>query len=195
SKSLDNFLTIREILADYPGEVLRYYLLTSHYRSPLNYSDDSIGQAQQALGRLYIAIRGLPDSDAPVDEEWLGRFQAAMNDDFNTPDALSVIHDLATEVNRLRAESHHDAAALANTLRILTQTLGVLGADPELFLQGGASADEGSLSADEINALIARRAQARTDGDYAEADRIRDVLVQAGIVLEDAGAQTQWRRG
>ncbi|MEM7252124.1 MAG: cysteine--tRNA ligase [Pseudomonadota bacterium] len=193
SKSLDNFLTIREALEDYPGEVLRYYMLTSHYRSPLNYSDESITQAGQALSRLYIALRGLALTDDSIDSQWLADFRKAMDDDFNTPEALAVLHECATEVNRLRAESESDAASLAMSLRGLGEVLGLLDADPETFLQAGGSDD--ALSAGTIEALLAERATARARKDFAEADRIRDRLVDGGIILEDSGGETQWRRG
>ncbi len=196
SKSLGNFSTLRDVLERYPAEAVRFFMLSSHYRSPLNYAEDHLRQADAALRRLYTALRGIGGSpaDAP-DAGWLTRFRAAMDDDFNTPEAISVLFDLAREVNRARepgAEDRGRASVLAGTLRALGAALGLLGADPEAYLHG-ESAGDGPDDA-EIEAMIAERSAARARKDWAEADRWRDVLTAAGIVLEDGAEGTVWRR-
>jgi len=193
SKSLGNFFTVREVLARYRPEVLRYFILTSHYRSPLNYSDENLEQAKAALGRLYLALRGLPHAAAAPESAHRRRFVAAMNDDFNTSEALAVLFELAREINRLRSEDAEAAARLGAELRELGGVLGLLQADPEIYLKG-EDAGEG-LAAEEIEALIARRTAARKRRDWAEADRIRDALAAQGILLEDGPQGTRWRRG
>ncbi|HDP88717.1 MAG TPA: cysteine--tRNA ligase [Thioalkalivibrio sp.] len=194
SKSLGNFFTVREILARYRPEEVRYFILTSHYRSPLNYADAQLDNARGALTRLYTALRGLPGTtpaEAPAARE---RFHAAMQDDFNTPEALAVLFDLARDVNKAReAGDAATAAALAATLRELGSLLGLLGESPEAYLQGGAAA-AGGLADAEIDALIEARNAARANRDWAEADRIRDALKAQGVVLEDGAGGTSWRR-
>ena len=187
SKSLGNFFTIREILAQYDAEVVRFFILRAHYRSPLNYSDTHLDDARASLTRLYIALRG---SDATVDEiDWAqpqaARFQAAMDDDFNTPEAMAVLFDLAAESNR------GDTRAM-QLLRSLGKILGLLQADPEVFLK--APARKAGISDADIEALIAARQAARLSKNFAESDRIRDELSAAGVVLEDAAGITRWRR-
>ncbi|MCB1874883.1 MAG: cysteine--tRNA ligase [Chromatiales bacterium] len=194
SKSLGNFFTIREIMARYRPEEIRYFILTSQYRSPLNYSDVQLDNARGALQRFYTALRGLPDAQAAGGEDWRERFQAAMDDDFNTPEALAVLFDLAREINRLRTEDLQKAAALAAELRALAAVLGLLQEDPDAYLKAAGSQDESGLADAQIDDLIARRKQARVDKDWAEADRIRDVLKEAGVVLEDGAGGTTWRR-
>ena len=187
SKSLGNFFTIREILKQYDAEVVRFFILRAHYRSPLNYSDAHLDDARASLTRLYIALRG---SETTVDEiDWAqpqaARFQAAMDDDFNTPEAIAVLFDLAAESNR------GDTRA-TQLLRSLGKTLGLLQADPEMFLKTPARAS--GISDAEIEALIAARQAARLAKNFAESDRIRDVLTAAGVILEDAAGSTRWRR-
>jgi cysteinyl-tRNA synthetase len=196
SKSLGNFFTVREILQRYRPEEIRYFILSSHYRSPLHYSDDNLDKARGALQRLYTALRDTRvDAVAGVEADYETRFQVAMNDDFNTPEALAVLFDLARALNRAREQDSNDVARLANTLLQLANRLGILQADPASYLRGqrDAGAREGPSDAD-IEALIARREQARTDRDWGEADRIRDELTGLGIVLEDGGGGTRWRR-
>ena len=193
SKSLGNFFTVRGVLERYPAEAVRFFMLSSHYRSPLNYSEDRLRQADAALRRLYTALRGFGGSPDEPDAEWLARFRAAMDDDFNTPEAISVLFELAREVNRAREPGTVDrAGALAGTLRVLGATLGLLGTDPEAYLRGEPAA--GGPGDAEIEAMIAERAAARARRDWAEADRWRDSLAAAGVVIEDGAQGTVWRR-
>jgi cysteinyl-tRNA synthetase len=191
SKSLGNFFTIREVLKKYDPEVVRYFILASHYRSPLNYGDESLEQAKSALTRLYTALKDLPGAPAPVATEHEQRFNAAMDDDFNTPVAVAVLFDLAHDINRLRAAEPARAAALAAVLRQLGGVLGLLQRGAESFLQAGASA---GLSSDAIEALIAERLAARRARNWAESDRIRAELKAKGVLLEDQAGGTTWRR-
>lgn len=188
SKSLGNFFTIREVLKQVDPEVVRFFILRAHYRSPLNYSDAHLDDARVALARLYTALKETPPDDAPLDagDVHAQRFADAMNDDFNTPIAISVLFDLASEANR----SHSPAAA--RQLKALANRLGLLERAPQAFLQGGAP--EGMTDAD-VAGQIAARAQAKKDRNFAEADRIRADLLAKGIVLEDKpGGLTDWRR-
>ncbi|WP_349616878.1 cysteine--tRNA ligase [Azotobacter salinestris] len=190
SKSLGNFFTIREVLEKYHPEVVRYLLVSSHYRSPINYSEDSLREARAALERFYNALKGLPDAQPAGGEEFVARFTAAMDDDFNTPEACAVLFELAREVNRLRESDLAAAAGLAARLRELAGLLGVLRFEPEAFLQAGA---EGRVDAAQVEALIAARLAARAEKNWAESDRIRDQLTAMGVVLEDGKGTTTWR--
>ena len=196
SKSLGNFRTVRDLLQRYRPEVLRYFLLSSHYRSPVNFSDSALESARAALDRLYTALRGVtpkkPESDEAMGE-YGRRFFAAMDDDFNTPEALAVLFDLARDLNRAKQEGRREEAErLAGIMVALGEILGLLQEDPEQWFKGGEG--EGGLSDAEVEALIERRNQARREKNWAEADRIRDQLKEAGIQLEDTPEGTTWRR-
>jgi cysteinyl-tRNA synthetase len=215
SKSLGNFFTIREVLKKYDAEVVRFFILRAHYRSPLNYSDAHLDDAKGALTRLYTALKGAPPPSAPsqalpppvgegsklpspiggrageggaVDwnEPHAQRFKSAMDDDFNTPEAVAVLFELANEVNR------GQLAEAASQLKALSNVLGLLQRDPIEFLQGSAAGD--GLDDAAIDAQIAARNSAKKAKNYSESDRIRKELLAAGIVLEDSAAGTTWRR-
>ena len=190
SKSLGNFFTIREVLQKYHPEVVRYFLVSSQYRSPINYSEDSLKEAKGALERFYHALKGLPDAPAAGGDAFVSRFSEAMDDDFNSPEACAVLFEMVREVNRLRDTDVQAAAGLAARLKELAGVLGVLQLEPEAFLQAGA---EGKVDAAEVEALIAARLQARSDKNWAESDRIRDQLTAMGVVLEDGKGGTTWR--
>ena len=188
SKSLGNFFTIREVLAKYDPEVVRFFILRAHYRSPLNYSDVHLDDARGALTRLYTALKAVPAAAGSFDpaEAHARRFAAAMNDDFNTPEALAVLFDLANELNRTRSPE------LARQLKGLAGVLGLLEREPQAFLHAGASDD--GLSAEAIETMIGERAAAKKAKNFAEADRLRKALADAGVVLEDGPQGTSWRR-
>ena len=210
SKSLGNFFTIREVLARYDAEVVRFFMLRAHYRSPLNYSDQHLDDARSALTRLYTALKNVPPQATAIDwnDAYAVRFKAAMDDDFNTPEAVAVLFDLAAEANRSQS------AIAAGRLRALGGILGLLGQDAVEFLQGRAASgavqmkpvepkgsaqtDPGAsaptLNRDEIERSIAERAAAKKAKNYAEADRIRKALLEAGVVLEDTPQGTTWRK-
>ncbi|MEH0835337.1 cysteine--tRNA ligase [Pectobacterium cacticida] len=193
SKSLNNFFTVRDVLAYYDPETVRYFLMSGHYRSQLNYSEDNLKQARASLERLYTALRGTNPQAAPQGgDEFEVRFREAMDDDFNTPEAYSVLFDMAREVNRLKAEDQQAADHLASVLRKLAGVLGLLAQDPETFLQNSVQADNDEVK--EIEALIQQRKDARAAKDWALADRARDRLNEMGIVLEDGPQGTSWRR-
>ena len=191
SKSLGNFFTIREVLAKYDPEVLRYFILTSHYRSPLNYSDQHLDNARNALTTLYTALRGITPAAAYTASEYSDRFTAAMDNDFATPEAQSVLFEMAHEINRLRNNDMTQAASLATELKALAGMLGLLQRQADEFLQAGRG---DSLSADKIDEMIAQRNAARANKDFALADQIRQALTDLGIVLEDGAGGTTWRR-
>jgi cysteinyl-tRNA synthetase len=195
SKSLGNFFTVREILARYRPEVVRFFILNSHYRSPLNYCDENLDEANAALTRLYTALRGTASAVANDGADaYRERFDAAMNDDFNTPEAIAVLFELAREANRARGGEAGEAAALAAAMKDLGGVLGLLQADPEDFLQAAGAASGEGPDAAEIENLIQQRLAARKAKNWAEADRIRDALKDQGVVLEDGAGGTTWRR-
>ena len=190
SKSLGNFFTIREVLEKYHPEVVRYLLVSSHYRSAINYSEDSLREAKGALERFYNALKGLPDAAPAGGDAFVERFATAMDDDFNSPEACAVLFEMAREINRLRETDLQAAAGLAARLKELAGVLGVLQLEPEAFLQAGAA---GKVDAAEVEALIAARLQARAEKNWGESDRIRDQITAMGVVLEDGKGGTTWR--
>jgi cysteinyl-tRNA synthetase len=190
SKSLGNFFTIREVLEKYHPEVVRYLLVSSHYRSPINYSEESLREARGALDRFYHAMKGLPMAAPAGGEVYTERFAAAMDDDFNTPEACAVLFEMAREVNRLRDQDVHAAAGLASWLKQLAEVLGVLQLEPDDYLRAGA---EGKVDEASVERLIQARLDARAAKNWAESDRIRDELTAMGVVLEDGKGGTTWR--
>jgi len=194
SKSLGNFFLIRDVLKSFDPEVLRFFMLRAHYRSPINYSDAQLEESRSGLARLYTALAQVTSiGDAPVDSHnpWVKRFAAAMNDDFNTPEAIAVLFDLASEVNRAQGA---EKQALSSTLRGLGKTLNFLQRDPTQFLQSGSKEQDG-LSPSQIDQQIAARLAAKQAKDFAQADGIRKALLEQGIILEDKpGGITEWRR-
>ncbi|MCK0105318.1 cysteine--tRNA ligase [Marinobacter sp. S0848L] len=194
SKSLGNFFTIREILETYPAEVVRYFLVSSHYRSQVDYSADSLAEASRTLTKLYHALRGVKpaSSDEVPETEHDRRFAEVMDDDFNTAGAIAVLHAVANDINQHRREGNEEKAAYSAAVLVrLGGVLGLLQQDPEAFFQ----ADTGSeLSVADIEAMIQARAEARKAKDFAESDRIRDELLEKGIVLDDSREGTSWRR-
>jgi len=196
SKSLGNFFTVREVLQRYRPEIIRFFILSSHYRSPLNYSDEHLDEAGAALTRLYTALRGVETAEAPIEADYKARFEQAMDDDFNTPVALSVLFDLARELNKVKENNREKAVQLAATLRYLGGLLGILQDDPDTFLKGGAIAGSStlSLSNEQIEQQIQARLEAKKNKDWSTADRIRDELKEQGIILEDVPGGTNWRR-
>jgi cysteinyl-tRNA synthetase len=185
SKSLGNFFTIRDVLAQYDAETVRFFLLRTHYRTALNYSDAHLDDARTGLRRLYTALLKTPPASADVAVDWTqpypARFKAAMDEDFGTPESVAVLFDLASEVNR------SGEARSAAQLRALGACLGLLQQDPEKFLQSGSGVDT-----DAIARLIDQRAQAKAARDFALADTIRKQLLEQGIVLKDSAAGTTW---
>ena len=183
SKSTGNFFTIADVLKKHHPEVVRYFLLSSHYRSPLNYTEDNLVLAGRALMRLYQSIKDVPLVEGELDSGWVSQYNSAMNDDFNTPVALSVLFQLSHEINKTKSPT------LAATLKHLAGTLGLLQDVAEKFLQAGLADEE----TNDVNKLIEERLQARSAKDWAKADEIRKTLLARGIELEDGAEGTTWR--
>ncbi|MGS0497372.1 cysteine--tRNA ligase [Pseudoalteromonas sp. S1727] len=191
SKSLDNFFTVRDVLNEYDAESVRYFLISGHYRSQLNYSQENLDQARSSLERIYTALRNVEPIACELESnEYVAKFRKAMNDDFNTPEALPVLFELAKELNRVKDSDAEQAGKLAYTLRSIGEVLGVAQQAPEMFLQGGQADDEVA----EIEALIVKRNDARANKDWAAADEARDALNALGVVLEDSAGKTTWRK-
>ena len=188
SKSLGNFFTIREVLERYDAEVVRFFILRAHYRSPLNYSDAHLDDAKRSLDSLYFTLRDVPAKAVVIDwnNEYAGRFAAALNEDFDSSGAIAVLFELAAEANRQKS------AELSGLLKALAAVIGLLEREPMAYLQGGAGA--GGLDEAAIEQMIVDRAAAKKNKNFAEADRIRDELKAAGIVLDDSQQGTSWRR-
>ncbi len=190
SKSLNNFFTLRSVLQEYDAETVRFFLTSSHYRSQLNYSQENLSQARSSLERLYIALRDIELTEISLsDNVYAQRFEKAMNDDFNCPEAMAVLFDLAKEINRLKAEQDSKSAELAFVLVKLGEVLGIAQNSPEAFLQGDLD-DESTI----IEALIKQRNDARADKNWAAADEARDKLNEMKISLEDSANGTTWRK-
>ena len=188
SKSLGNFFTIREILDKYPAEVVRFLLLSSQYRSAINYSEDSLKEAQTKLDRFYNTLAGIEVGEVKdLANEYSERFHASMDDDFNTPEAIAVLFELARAINKTSGE---EQAALAGQLKFLGSVLGCLQSDPQSFLQGGADEDEAAW----VESMIVKRADAKKAKDFKTADAVRDELLAKGIVLRDSPEGTTWSR-
>lgn len=190
SKSLGNFFTIRDVLEKYHPEVVRYLLVSSHYRSPINYSEDNLREARSALERFYLTLKGIESIPAAGGESYVDRFTKAMDDDFNAPEACSVLFEMAREVNRVDKQDPQAAAGLAARMKELAAVLGILQLEPDTFLQAGS---EKRVDAAQVEALIAARLAARENKNWAQSDRIRDELTALGIVLEDGKDGTGWR--
>jgi cysteinyl-tRNA synthetase len=193
SKSLGNFFTVREVLKQYKPEIIRFFILSSHYRSPLNYSDESLNDANAALTRLYTALRGVKNvEDAAVEEDYKTRFEQAMDDDFNTPVALAVLFDLARDLNKVKTHEPEKVDVLAASLKQLASLLGLLQDDPEAFLKGSGEAVFGE---ENIDQQIQARLDAKKAKDWALADKIRNELKEQCVILEDSpDGTTSWRR-
>ncbi|MCL1093216.1 cysteine--tRNA ligase [Shewanella kaireitica] len=191
SKSLNNFFTIRDVLNHYDAATVRYFLLSGHYRSQLNYSEENLKQAKSGLERIYTALKDLDLTVAVAPaEEFVAQFKRAMDDDFNTPEAYSVLFEMVREINRLKLTDMTQASALGVALKELADVLGILGQDVDTFFKGEGSDDEVA----EIEALIAERNRARTEKDWPAADVARDGLNALGVILEDGPEGTTWRK-
>ncbi len=192
SKSLGNFFTIRDVLEKYDAEVVRMFLSSVHYRSYIDYSEESLKEARSKLDRFYQALNDIEVSEPDTDNDYQQRFDAAMDDDFNTPQAFAVMFELVNELNTAKRDNSVKAASLAAQLKHLGGVLGLLQQHPADFLQGEAK--EGGLSNDAIETLIQQRADAKANKDYAESDRIRDELAAQGVILKDSREGTSWYR-
>ena len=193
SKSLNNFFTLRSVLDEYDAETVRFFLTSSHYRSQLNYSQDNLTQARASLERLYTALRDVtPVTVALAGNEYVNRFEKAMNDDFNCPEAMPIIFELSKEINRVKEQDANKAGELAYILIELGKVLGIAQSSPEEFFKGNVENDS---EAEEIEALIKQRNDARATKDWALADEARDKLKAMNVILEDSAGKTTWRKG
>jgi len=195
SKSLNNFFTIRDVLKRYRSETVRYFMLSSHYRSQLSYGEDNLDSADAALERFYLSLRDIDLTDLPeIDEsnEYVLKFKCAMDDDFNTPEAVAVLFEITKEINRNKQNKPQLSTELASILIKLGGVLGIVQQSPNDFLKAGASNDD--IDVELVESLITERKQAREDKNWSRADEIRDQFIQMGIVLEDKEGKTTWRR-
>lgn len=194
SKSLNNFFTLRDVFQHHDPETVRYLMVASHYRSPINYAPDSLEEAHRSLTRLYTALSDVTAVQGEVPAEYAERFHVAMDDDFNTSLAMAVLFDLARTLNRAKRDGDDSAPALAFELKRLSHMLGLLERAPEAFLQAGQGDHKDELPADEIQTIIDARNAARKAKDFAESDRLRDQLAAHGIILKDSREGTTWTR-
>ena len=193
SKSLGNFFTLRDVMKDYKAEEIRYFIIGSHYRSQLNYSEDQLNNARSGLQRLYGALLGAEPVEVPQATKYQEQFDQALCDDFNTANAMAVLFDLARDINREKTDNPEYANSLASLLKYLAGIIGLLQDDAEIYLKSQVSGATG-LTDEVIEAMIQQRLDARKNKDWGEADRIRDELVDAGISIEDGAGETRWRR-
>ncbi|MEE8366561.1 MAG: cysteine--tRNA ligase [Gammaproteobacteria bacterium] len=193
SKSLGNFFTLREVLLEYKAEEIRYFIMSSHYRSQLNYSKEQLDNARSALHRLYSALLDTDSVDVPQNTKYQQDFEQALKDDFNTANAVAVLFDLVREINRTKAEKMGDVDSLASLLRYLAGIIGLLQSDPEVYLKSMV-AGSSDLADEIVEAMVQQRLEARNNKDWAAADRLRDELSAAGITIEDSNEGTRWRR-
>ncbi|PHS19100.1 MAG: cysteine--tRNA ligase [Kangiella sp.] len=196
SKSLGNFFTIKDVLSKFRAETVRYFLLSSHYRSQLNYSEDNLKSANSGLERFYVALSDLDLANLPEmdrSSDYVKRFETAMDDDFNTPEAIAVLFDVAKAINRSKDNEPTEALKLASVLVGLGEIIGIVQQDPQTFLTQAVGNEE--QDNEKIEALIIERNQAREDKNWTKADEIRDKFVEMNIILEDKNGKTTWRRG
>ena len=193
SKSLGYFFTLREVMKDYKAEEIRYFILGSHYRSPLNYSEEQLINARSGLQRLYGAVLNTEPADVPQDSKYKQQFEQALCDDFNTANAMGVLFDLARDINREKSANSESANSLASLLKYLAGIIGLLQDNAETYLKSQVSGAKG-LADELIEEMIQQRLDARKNKNWGEADRIRDKLVDAGISIEDGADGTRWRR-
>ena len=194
SKSLGNFFTIKEVLKKYQPEVIRFFILSSHYRSPLNYSVENLDEAKSALTRLYTALKESNSNNVGADKDYLTQFNSYMDDDFNTPKAISLLHEIAKKINRNEDKIHEESKILASTLKKLGSILGLLESESQDFLKGKNSENKDDVDTDHINDLIRQRNIARDKKDFEKADEIRRQLAELDVTLEDTEDSTDWRR-
>ena len=194
SKSLGNFFTIKEVLKKYQPEVVRFFILSSHYRSPLNYSVENLDEAKSSLTRLYTALKEFNSDNVSADQDYTNQFNSYMDDDFNTPKAISLLHEIARKINRNEDKTHEEPKRLASTLKKLGAVLGLLESEPQDFLKGKSNENKENADTDYINELIRQRNIARDKKDFEKADKIREQLAELDVTLEDTEGSTDWRR-
>jgi cysteinyl-tRNA synthetase len=193
SKSLGNFFTLREVLQEYKAEEIRYFIMSSHYRSQLNYSKEQLDNSRSALHRLYSALLDTDSIDVPQNTKYQQDFEQALKDDFNTVNAVAVLFDLVREINRSKAEKLDDVDSLTSLLRYLAGIIGLLQSDPEVYLKSMV-AGSSDLTDEAVEAMMQQRLEARDNKNWTTADRLRDELSAAGITIEDSAEGTRWRR-